>query len=245
MKTIVSTTPITKEAYLAATINKIKKAYPELRQKSKAVTFALQYAGTPHTLVANSGFSSEEAERIYTRYHEQYKVSAAYSEAKKKAATVDGYVAVAFGLRVRTPLLKQVVWGQRGMPYEAAAEGRTAGNALSQSYGLLNNRAAVAFMQKVWQSKYRYDIKPVGLIHDSIYILIKDDIEVVEWANRELINAMKWQELPELMHPTVKLGANLDIFWPDWAHPTTLPNEASQEKILEVCREAKKAMETT
>lgn len=56
---------------------------------------------------------------------------------------------VAFGLRVRTPLLKQVVFGARGMPYEAAAEGRTAGNALGQSYGLLNNRAAVAFMKRV------------------------------------------------------------------------------------------------
>jgi len=151
---------------------------------------------------------------------------------------------VAFGLRVRTPLLKQVVWNSKGMPFEAAAEGRTAGNALGQSYGLLNNRAAVAFMQKVWQSKYRYDIKPVALIHDAIYVLIKDDVEIVEWANRELINSMRWQELPEIQHPTVKLGAALDIFWPDWAHPTTLPNEASQEKILEVCREAKKAMET-
>jgi DNA polymerase-1 len=224
-------------------VNIIKKKYPELRQDSKAPTFLLTYGGTYHGMMSNLGWSEEKSKEIEKGYHDLYKVSDAYVQKRLQQAAKDGYVEVAFGLRVRTPLLSQVVFGTRGMPYEAAAEGRTAGNALGQSYGLLNNRAAVAFMQTVWNSKYRYDIKPVALIHDAIYILIKNDVEVVEWANRELINAMRWQELPEIQHPTVKLGAALDIFWPDWAHPTTLPNEASQEKILEVCREAKKAME--
>jgi DNA polymerase-1 len=225
-------------------VNTIKAKYPELRQDSKAPTFLLTYGGTYHGMMSNLGWSEEKSKEIEKGYHDLYKVSDEYVQKRLQQAAKDGYVEVAFGLRVRTPLLSQVVFGTRGMPYEAAAEGRTAGNALGQSYGLLNNRAAVAFMEKVWNSKYRYDIKPVALIHDAIYVLIKDDIEVVEWANRELINAMRWQELPEIQHPTVKLGAALDIFWPDWAHPTTLPNDASQEKILEVCRKAKKAMET-
>ena len=195
----------------------------------------MTYQGTWHTLVSNLGFPEEKAKAIEKGYHDLYQVSDAYVQERLKQASKDGYVEVAFGLRVRTPLLKQVIYGSRGMPYEASAEGRTAGNALGQSYGLLNNRAAVEFMQKVWASKYRYDIKPVGLIHDSIYILMRNDVEVVEFANRELINAMKWQELPELQHPTVKLGANLDIFWPDWAHATTLPNNADQKTIMELC----------
>ena len=110
---------------------------------------------------------------------------------------------------------------------------------MGQSYGLLNNRAANAFMQKVWASKYRLDIKPVGLIHDAIYLVIKDDIEVVEWVNRELVLAMQWQELPEISHPIVKLGSALDIFWPSWANATTLPNGADQPTILKLCKEAK------
>lgn len=216
-------------------VNSMKKKYPQLRQDSKGPTFALTYQGTWHTLVSNLGFPEEKAKAIEKGYHDLYQVSDAYVQERLKQASKDGYVEVAFGLRVRTPLLKQVIYGSRGMPYEASAEGRTAGNALGQSYGLLNNRAAVEFMQKVWASKYRYDIKPVGLIHDSIYILMRNDVEVVEFANRELINAMKWQELPELQHPTVKLGANLDIFWPDWAHATTLPNNADQKTIMELC----------
>lgn len=216
-------------------VNTIKKQYPELRQDSKAPTFLLTYGGTYHGMMSNLGWTEEKSKAIEKGYHDLYQVSDAYVQARLKQASTDGYVEVAFGLRVRTPLLKQVMFGTRGMPYEAAAEGRTAGNALGQSYGLLNNRAAVDFMRKVWASKYRLDIKPVALIHDAIYLLIRNDVEIVEWANRELIQSMQWQELPEIQHPTVKLGAALDLFWPDWAHPTTLPNNADRETIMGLC----------
>lgn len=220
-------------------VNSIKKLFPHLRQSSKNPTFALTYQGTWHTLVNTLGFPEELAKAIEKNYHILYKASDDYIQDRLKQASKDGYTDVAFGLRVRTPLLSQVVFGSARMPFEAAAEGRTAGNAMGQSYGLLNNRAAVEFWQKVWNSKYRYDILPVALIHDAIYPLIRDDVEVVEWANRELIKSMQWQELPEIQHDTVKLGAALDIFWPDWSNPTTLPNNADQETIRKLCTEAK------
>lgn len=220
-------------------VNTIEKTHKHLRQESKTPTFALTYQGTYHTLMVNEGWDMEKAKRIEAKYHELYKVSDDYIQARLKQASKDGYVTVAFGLRVRTPLLKQVVFGASGMPYEAAAEGRTAGNAMGQSYGLLNNRAAVDFWRKVWASKYRLDILPVALIHDAIYAVIRDDVEVVEWANRELIKSMQWQELPEIQHPTVKLGAALDIYWPHWAKAITLPNDADQATIRKLCDEAK------
>lgn len=226
-------------------INSISKKYPKLRQLSKAPTFALTFAGTAHTLVNNCGFSLEDAKAIETKYHELYRVSDQWVQVQIEKAHKDGYSLGAFGLRIRTPLLKQVVYGAPKMPYEAAAEARTLGNAISgQSYGLLNNRAAVDFMKKVWASPYRLDIRPVALIHDAIYILVKDRVDVMEWANRELIKAMQWQELPEIEHPTVKLGAALDIFWPDWAHATTLPNNADKATIFKTCQDTKKAYET-
>lgn len=220
-------------------VNSMKKKYPDLRQDSKAPTFALTYQGTWHTLVNNLGFGEDKAKSIETGYHDLYKVSDDYVQGRLLQASKDGYVDVAFGLRVRTPLLSQVIFGSSDMPYEAAAEGRTAGNALGQSYGLLNNRAANEFMQKVWASKYRYDIKPVALIHDAIYLLVRDDADVVEWVNRELIKAMQWQELPELRHDKVKLGAALDIYWPNWATATTLPNNADRATIQRFCKETK------
>lgn len=226
-------------------VNSIKKTHPELRQDSKIPTFALTYQGTYHTLMANLGLPEAKAKQIDNNYHELYKVSDEYIQKRLEQATKDGFVTVAFGLRVRTPLLSQVVWRSR-IPYEASAEGRTAGNAMGQSYGLLNNRAAVDFMKKVWASPYRLDIKPVALIHDAIYILVRDRSDVMEFANRELIKSMQWQELPEIQHPTVKLGAALDIFWPNWANATTLPNNADRETIYNICQAAKgKVLEVT
>jgi len=220
-------------------VNRLKKEDHWTRQESKVPTFALTYGGTHYTLMQNLGWAEEKAKKIEANYHELYKVSDEYVASRLKQANVDGYVEVAFGLRVRTPLIAQVMWNTDNVPYEAKAEGRTAGNAMGQSYGLLNNRAAVEFFQKVWASKYRYDILPVALIHDAIYILVRDDLEVVEWANKELIKSMRWQELPEIQHDTVKLGAALDIFWPSWASATTLPNDADQDTILKLCQETR------
>jgi DNA polymerase-1 len=220
-------------------VNSMKKKYPELRQDSKAPTFLLTYGGTFHGMMSNLGWEMGKAKAIEKGYHDLYVVSDRYVQDRLHQASKDGYVTVAFGLRVRTPLLSQVLFGGPKMPYEAAAEGRTAGNAMGQSYGLLNNRAAVDFMKKVWASPYRLDILPVALIHDAIYILVKDRVDVMEWANRELIKSMQWQELPEIQHPTVKLGAAIDIFWPSWAHATTIPNNADRETIINICKATK------
>lgn len=220
-------------------INSISKLFPDVRQDSKSPTFALTYQGTWMTLVKNLGFPKPVAMQIEDNYHKLYVVSDQWVQEKIDQAAKVGYSEAAFGLRIRTPLLHQTLRGLSNTPREAEAEARTLGNAISgQSYGLLNNRAVNAFMEKVWASKYRYDVKPVALIHDAIYLLIRDDVEVVEWVNRELALEMSWQELPEIAHDQVHLGAELDIFWPSWANAITLPNGASQEEIIQLCKAA-------
>jgi DNA polymerase-1 len=224
-------------------VNVLKKQDHPLRQESKVPTFALTYMGTYLTLVRNLGWEVTKAKGVEARYHELYKVSDKYVHDRLVQASKDGYTTVAFGLRVRTPLLGQVMFGKGAkIPSAAAAEGRTAGNAMGQSYCMLTMRAMADFMKKVWASKYRYDILPVALIHDADYLLIRNDAAVVEWANNHLIESMQWQELPEIQHDTVKLGANLGIFWPDWAHETTIPNGADRETIISICAKAKQEL---
>lgn len=220
-------------------VNQLKAMDHPLRQESKAPTFALTYQGTAYTLMNNLGWSEEKAKKVEANYHDLYKVSDDYVAERLRRACRDGYVEVAFGLRVRTPLLAKTIWDSPKVPQASKAEGRTAGNALGQSYGLLNNRAANAFMAKVWASPFRNDILPVALIHDAIYLIIRDRLDVIEWANNNLIDEMRWQKLPELHHDQVKLGAALDIFWPDWAHSVTLPNDCPHQKIVEVCKKHK------
>ncbi|HCW3892823.1 TPA: DNA polymerase I [Acinetobacter baumannii] len=219
-------------------VNSIKEKYPKLRSKSKSPSFALQYAGTWITLVKNCGFSESEAKRVEANYHKMYEVSDQWMAERIQECCEKGYATVAFGLRIRTPLLKQTVLGTHKTPKEAEAEARSVGNALSgQSYGLLNNRAVVEFMERVWNSPYRYDIVPVALIHDAIYLICTEDAEVVAWVNKNLTECMAWNELPEIQHETIKLSAELDIHYPNWANAITLPNDASVEQVKEICNE--------
>lgn len=215
-------------------VNSIKKKYPELRQESKAPTFALTYQGTAYTLMKNCGFDRKKAESVEAKYHEMYSVSDQWVQDRLLQAETDGYVTGAFGLRLRTPLLAKCIRGNSSTPKEAEAEGRTVGNMLGQSYCMLTSRAANEFMQRVWNSPHLHSIKPIAFIHDAIYLLIKNEIEVVHWVNEHLIQCMEWQELPELKHDTVKLGAELDIHYQNWSQPITIPNKATKQEIIDI-----------
>lgn len=215
-------------------INSIKDLYPALRQDSKAPTFALTYQGTYSTLMNNCGFTMEVAKGIEHAYHDMYKVSDTWVQDRLKKANKDGYVTVAYGLRVRTPKIKKVIWQGPRMPREAAAEGRTAGNALGQSYGLVNTRAGVELQERTLESDYRIKILPCAHIHDAQYFLVVDEVGAVKWLNDNLVDCMRNHGLPELdWHPTVKIGAELDLFYPTWKDDINLKNNWSYSQIME------------
>lgn len=212
-------------------INSIQIKYPGLRFESKAPTFALTYQGTYITLMKNCGFTQVKAMMIEEAYHDLYEVSDKWVADKLDQACKDGYVTVAFGLRVRTPLLQQVIRGTSKTPFQAEAEGRTAGNALGQSWCLLNSRAGSEFMEKVRASKYRLDIRPCAQIHDAQYFLVRDDIDVVLYVNEHLVKAVTWQDDPEIWHDEVKLGGELSLFHPSWSEEAVIPNAANEDDI--------------
>jgi len=212
-------------------INSIEDKYPALRQASKGPTFALTYQGTWHTLMNNLGIPKEEAQEIEDKYHELYEHSDKWVQDKLLTASQKGYMTVAFGLRVRTPILAQTLLNKKSTPYEAQAEGRTVGNALGQSYGLLNNRAAIDFHGRLLQSKHKFDIKPISHIHDAQYFLAKKDANTIKWFNDNLIECMEWQDLPEIQHDDVKLGGTVELYIPNWSSKITLPNKATKEFI--------------
>ena len=166
-----------------------------------------------------------------------YAVSDLWVADRLKEATKVGYITTAFELRVRTPILKQSLLNTASTPFEAAAEGRTAGNALGQGYCMLNNRAAIEFQDLTFNSNYANDIRPIAPIHDANYFLIREDIAVLEWFNNTYIKCIQWQELPEIQHPVVKLGGNLEVYFPSWAKKTVIPNGASQDEILNLLKE--------
>lgn len=218
-------------------INSIATAYKQLRQDSKPPTFLLTYGGTHHGLIKKCGFTKDMALQIETKYHELYKVSDDWVAAKIQETAKKGYAEVAFGLKVRAPLLSKTVLNTRITPYEAQAEARTVGNAYGQSYGLLNNRAAIEFRERLEATDYQLMVLPIMQVHDAQYMLIKEDINVLTWVNKNLTESMAWQELPEIQHPEVKLGGDLSVFYPTWADETVIQNTATKLEIIQLFRE--------
>lgn len=228
---------VTAQEYNANQINKIKELYPKLRQKAKAPVFALQYSGTYLTLMNNCGFTEQEAKQIETNYHKLYKQSDDWVADKIKLAEQQGYLDSAFGLRIRTPVIAKSVLGNSKTPNLAQAEARSVGNAVSgQSYCMLTNRALCEFMERVYNSEYRHDIMPVNIVHDAIYLMVKDNVHVIKWVNDNLMECMQWQELEEIKHDKVKLTAELGLFYPDWSKEITLPNNISRKEIKEIVK---------
>lgn len=213
-------------------VNTLKDMDHPVRQESKVPTFALTYDGTYVTLMTGSGFDMETAKMIEARYHELYVISDQWVSAKLDEAARTGYVTVAFGLRVRTPLLKQVIRKTSKTPYEAEAEGRSAGNALGQSWCLLNSRAWMATMKKVRASKHRLNIRPCSQIHDAGYALVRDDVTALKYLNDTLVPEVQWQEHPDIKHDEVKLTGKLGVFYPNWTKEITLPVGASEQEIF-------------
>jgi DNA polymerase-1 len=218
-------------------INSIADKYPELRKLSKSPTFLLTYMGTWHGLMKQFGFTKKMAKRIEDNYHELYKVNDEWVMSQIRQAGKTGYVELAFGLRLRTPILPQVVIDSDAIPYQAHKEIKTAGNALGQSYGLLNTRAGNEFMQRVWNSRYATKILPISQIHDSQYFMIENTLSCVKWVNDNLIECMEWNELEPIQHPIVKLGGQLEIYYPDWAKPIKIPNRASIQELQKLLKE--------
>lgn len=219
-------------------INSIQHKYKSLRSDSKAPTFLLTYGGTYMGLMKNCGFSEEKAKTTEKRYHDLYVVSDMWVQAKLDEAAKTGYVTAAFGLRVRTPLLAQVLRGTCKTPYEAEAEGRTAGNALGQSWCLLNNRAGSEFMRKVRASEFRLDIRPSIHIHDAQYFMIRDNMDTLQFTNKHLVEAVNWQDHPDIAHPEVGLGGELSLFYPTWANEIEIPNHATPEEVHQIIQKA-------
>lgn len=213
-------------------INSIKKLFPVVRQDSKIPTFTLTYGGTWKAIMDQCGLPKSVSMQIETNYHGLYKVSDDYTAERITEAAHLGYMTLAFGLRLRCPLLKQTIRNSNYSVRGTSENERTLGNAIGQSYGLLNNRAMIDFLDRVWDSPYIYDIIPIAPIHDASYYIITDDVNVVKFTNDHLVDAMQWQEDPAIAHDTVKIGGELDIAYPSWADAFTIPNYATKETIL-------------
>ncbi len=118
-------------------------------------------------------------------------------------------------------------------PYAATAEARSANNAVTQSWGMLINRALIATNKLIEDSEFSYHIHPINTIHDAAYFLVKDTPEAIKFLNDTLIKEMQWNEHPLISSKEVPMAADLEI-GKSWDKQTSLPNGASIKQIEEL-----------
>ena len=230
--------PITEIEYRVGVINSIAKTHKSLRQQSKSCTFSQQYGGTYRTLMVNSGFDEETAKTIESNYNQAYKVTKTWEDALIKQASKDGYVTCAFGLRLRTPLLKQTLLNVSATPQAATGEQRTAINAVQQSWGLLNTRAGIETMKQVRSNQeLRLSIRPSSQIHDSQYFIVRNDTDTLFWLNEVLVKEVNWNHDPKIHHPEINLGGNLSVFYPAWDKELEVPNNITKPKLEQLAND--------
>lgn len=214
-------------------VAQFKKDHPDIRQEAKAPSFALAYGGTWITLHKNLGIPEPVAKAMEAGYKSLYSDTMTFNHENAVFASTHGYVECAFGLRLRTPLLAQCILGSSSTPYEVDSEARSANNAITQSWGMLSNRASIEIQKRIEASPYRYDIFLANQIHDAIYFIWRDDPHVTHWLNINLIECMQWQDDPAIASTDIPLGAELD-FGLSWAKQKTLSNKASLYEIIAV-----------
>lgn len=222
-------------------VNSIKKDFPIIRGKAKAPSFALQYNGTWRTIQKTLGCTPKKAQEIEINYHKLYSGLSEFSQRNIAFARKNGYIEGAFGLKLRTPRLANTLG--RDLTPEQETEGRSCSNAVTQSYGLLMNRALIEFRNIVEESEYRDSIRFSNTIHDAGYIMVKNSPEVIKFVNDAFIKCMLWQEDPMIASNEVKMEAELDI-GKSWDKQYTLKNNATLEEIREFLDEHKLSKET-
>jgi len=199
----------------------IKEEASDLRQKGKAVTFALQYGGTEHTVAKSLEVSLEEAKKIVDSYHKLHSGVSDYYTKMTEAATKCGYYTIETGLRLRAPGLQSID------DKIVEKTKRSATNALIQGFGMLTVKAMNKFQERIEQSGYDSDVQIINTIHDAVYLRVRDNVNTIKWVNNNLIDCMvedfaDGQDIP--------LEAELDVGY-SWVDQRTLPNNCSEEEI--------------
>jgi len=204
-------------------VNRVQNEAADLRQKSKSITFLKIYGGRAGKIQKTLKCSRERAEEISDAFDNLYRATKQFNDSNILLAKQQGYLDVAFGLRVKCPRINAKD------SKVASSEGRSINNSSTQSYGMLTNKASIIFLEKLKASKYPLDIKMINQVHDCIYFIVKEDVEVIKWLNDNLIEAMSWKDDPALEGP-VPMEAELDIGY-NGAYCKTLKNSATIEDV--------------
>ena len=202
-------------------VNSIKKLAPDLRQKGKSCSFAMNYNSTYIAIQNALKCSEAEAKEIFNAYHELYYELDDFMEETIHLAKTKGYVTGFFGLKLRTPDINAEDKGKAG------SVARSINNMRIQSAALLTLKSIYEFQEFVEKSEFKYDIRVHATVYDSIYLCIKPNVKAIKFVKDNLIPIM-CQEYDGQIIPN---EAELDL-GNSWNEEITVTNEDEIKQTL-------------
>lgn len=201
-------------------VNSIQTEAKDLRQMSKAPSFALQYGGGIQPIMKALSCSEAKAQEIYDAYWGLYPELKDYSDATEQMAEDKGYVTGFFGLKLRAANIKAKDNKAR------SKEVRTLNNMRSQSSAMLVTTALDKTQEWIETEDLIDDVMQNATVHDSIYGIVKEDANIIAELNKVLIGNMcvKYDGMIVENLASLELGRS-------WKDLTEIPNNITSDEV--------------
>jgi DNA polymerase-1 len=207
----------------AKSINRVKEEAGDLRQSGKNVTFGMNYGASPKKIASQLGISIDDAQEIYDNYWKLYEPTKEFNILAVNEARTTGAVVSRFsGIRVKMASI------DAKDDFLRSKEERRAANFKIQSGNFLTLRSLHQFQLEVERNGFINDIQVYNTVHDSIYIMIKNNPKIIKWVNENIIGIM-CKDYKD--NQALRLEAELDIGF-NQKEVTTIKNNASEEDII-------------
>jgi DNA polymerase-1 len=200
--------------------NKVLKA---IRQKSKPCSFGINYGSYPKKIAETTRLPLEEAERIFNKYHTELYPGVTQIREKYALPTAkaNGKIHLGLGCVIHTS--------------EPDKEIRSYNNALFQFWSILTLLTINKLHTLIDENNLSEDVFVIATIYDSIYLHIKDDLEVIKWVNDTITELMSKDFIE---NQTVPLTAGAEIGY-SWFDSIPISNTASLDDIEKARNKAK------
>lgn len=200
--------------------NKVLKA---IRQKSKQPTFGMNYGAYPKKLVAYLKCTLADAEAVWNRYHHELYPGVTEYREDYVLPTVKKYGKIHLGL------------GAYISSSNPEKEIRTLFNATAQFWSIITLLSVDKMHDHIDIMEFDDRVFIISSIYDSIYMLVKEDAELIKWVNDTIIPIITVDFIEDQIIPNEAVG---EIGY-NWYDTVKISNDASIEEIQEALLKAK------